>query len=70
MFDNFLTMFVSKRQTEQEEPEIGQLREWLPKLSGESRAYIRGASQALLYAQEGFDFSRMKTKNARTTKEK
>ena len=41
-----------KQETEQEEPEIGLLKEWLPKISGESRAYIKGASKALLYAQE------------------
>jgi hypothetical protein len=46
-------MLDIKRQTEQEEAEIGLLREWLPKISGEYRAYIKGALKALLYAQEG-----------------
>ena len=36
----------------QEEQEIGLLREWLPKIDGECRAYIKGATEALLYAQE------------------
>jgi len=45
-------MMDLKQETEQEEPEIGLLKEWLPKISGESRAYIKGASKALLYAQE------------------
>jgi len=35
-----------------EEPEISLLREWLPRISSEYRAYIKGASQALLYVQE------------------
>ena len=35
-----------------EEQEIGLLREWLPKIGGERRAYIKGATKALLYAQE------------------
>jgi hypothetical protein len=40
------------QQIEQEDEEIGLLREWLPKIGLGSRAYIRGASQALLYVQE------------------
>jgi len=39
-------------ETLQEEQEIGLLKEWLPKISGECRAFLKGASQALLYAQE------------------
>jgi len=35
-----------------EEQEIGLLRELLPKIDGECRAYIKGATKALLYAQE------------------
>jgi len=46
-------MIVNKQQeTVQEEKEIGLLREWLPKIRGECRAYIKGAVKALLYAQE------------------
>jgi hypothetical protein len=45
-------MVETMQQSEQEEPEIGLLREWLPKISGEYRAYLKGASEALLYAQE------------------
>jgi len=37
----------------QEEQEIGLLRELLPRIDGERRAYIKGATTALLYAQEG-----------------
>jgi hypothetical protein len=45
-------MIEIEQQPEQEEAEIGLLREWLPKISGENRAYLKGASEALLYAQE------------------
>ena len=37
---------------EYEEAEIKLLKEWLPKISGENRAYIKGVTKALLYAQE------------------
>ena len=40
------------QETTLEEQEIGLLRELLPKISGEYRAYIKGATEALLYAQE------------------
>ena len=33
-------------------PEISQLKEWLSSVSGEYRAYLKGASKALLYVQE------------------
>jgi hypothetical protein len=46
-------MEEKERQAEQEELEIGLLREWLSKIDGERRAYIKGASEALLYVQEG-----------------
>ena len=36
----------------QEEQEIRLLKEWLPRISIEFRAYIKGAVKALLYAQE------------------
>jgi hypothetical protein len=39
-------------ETDEEEQEIGLLKAWLPKISREHRAYIKGASEALLYAQE------------------
>ena len=56
-------MWETKHQQEQEEPEIRLLEEWLPKISGEYRAYIKGATQALLYAQEGISgtFTGLKT---------
>ena len=44
-------MYLEQEKT-QEEQEIGLLREWLPKIDGECRAYIKGATEALLYAQE------------------
>jgi len=41
-----------KKETIREEKEIKLLREWLPIISDECRAYIKGATQALLYAQK------------------
>jgi hypothetical protein len=46
-------MMSIKQETVLEEPDIKLLKEWLPKVSGERLAYIKGASLALLYAQEG-----------------
>ena len=43
---------LERQETALEEQEIGLLREWLPKIGGERRAYIKGATKALLYAQE------------------
>ena len=48
----YVTMLHSKQEIATEEQEIGLLKEWLPKISGKDRAYIKGATQALLYAQE------------------
>ena len=45
-------MFQSKQDTDIEELKPELLKEWLFKIDGESRAYIMGASKALLYAQE------------------
>ena len=45
-------MVESKSMAEFEDPEIGQLKEWLSKVSGDNRAYLKGASKALLYVQE------------------
>ena len=45
-------MVAFGQKTECEEPEIGLLKEWLPKIGGEKRAFIKGASKALLYVQE------------------
>jgi hypothetical protein len=47
-------MLLSDQEINLEDPEIKLLKEWLPKISGEWRAYIKGASKALLYAQETF----------------
>jgi hypothetical protein len=44
---------MKENKTSREEREIMLLKERLPKISNECRAYIKGASQALLYAQEG-----------------
>ena len=41
-----------KQEPVTEEQEIRLLREWLPRIGGECRAYIKGATQALLYVQE------------------
>ena len=40
-----------------EKPEINLLEEWLAKISEDHLAYIKGASQALLYAQEEYKHS-------------
>jgi hypothetical protein len=45
-------MMYQEQETVHEEQEIGLLEEWLPRINGECRAYIKGAVQALLYAQE------------------
>jgi hypothetical protein len=49
------------QQPMQEEAEIELLREWLPKISGVNRAYLKGASEALLYAQEGMGGEEVKS---------
>jgi hypothetical protein len=41
-----------EQETAFEEQEIGLLRELLPRIDGKCRAYIKGATTALLYAQE------------------
>ena len=48
----FITMMQFEQETAQEEQEIKLLKEWLPRISMEFRAYIKGATKALLYAQE------------------
>jgi hypothetical protein len=45
-------MLLFEQETATEEQEIELLKEWLPRIGGECRAYIKGATQALLYAQE------------------
>jgi len=45
-------MMQFEQETAQEEQEIKLLKEWLPRISMEFRAYIKGATKALLYAQE------------------
>lgn len=48
-------MEVIKQQKKHEEPDITLLQEYLPKLNVETRAYIKGAVKALVYAQENND---------------
>ena len=38
-----------------DDQEIELLEEWLPLLSARERAYLKGATEALLYAQEDTD---------------
>ena len=45
-------MVATSGQMEYEELEICLLKKWLPLISREYRSYIKGASKALLYAQE------------------
>jgi hypothetical protein len=45
-------MIVLEQETAREEQEIGLIKECLLKINGECRAYIKGATEALLYAQE------------------
>jgi hypothetical protein len=45
-------MVSINQQTIKDGSEISLLREWLPKISGECRAFIKGSTQALLYVQE------------------
>ena len=47
-----ITMMNQEPQKDYDEPEISQLKEWLSKVNGEDLAYLKGASKALLYAQE------------------
>jgi len=43
---------LSKQEIDPETPEIELLKEWLSGISRENRAYIKGATKALLYVQE------------------
>ena len=42
--------------------EIKLLKQWLPRISTEERAYLKGASKALLYAQEN-EVSKLEEQN-------
>lgn len=46
-----LTMIANRQTYKQEEQDFQFLKEWLPKISAVSRAYLKGASKALLYVQ-------------------
>jgi len=45
-------------QPDSDTQEIELLEEWLPALSAKERAYIKGATKALLYAQEDTELPR------------
>ena len=45
------SMLENNMQTDHDDQEIALLEEWLPSLSTRERAYIKGATEALLYAQ-------------------
>jgi hypothetical protein len=45
-------MMEKMKQPDFDESEIKLLKEWLPKLSTEYRAFIKGAAKALYYVQE------------------
>jgi len=44
---------------DQDDQEIALLEKWLPSLSVKERAYFKGATEALLYAQEDYDVLRL-----------
>ena len=39
-----------------DDPEIGELKAWLSRASGECLAYLKGATEALLFVQENHGF--------------
>ena len=45
-------MLKEEDKGEEENDDIRLLEEWLPKIQKESRNYIKGAAEALLFAQE------------------
>ena len=55
---------ANEQQAEYKEPDINELKEWLLKISGEYRAYIKGASEALIYAQENQGIAMETDKNS------
>lgn len=60
-------MLHSIQEIDQEEQKIELLREWLSKISSEKRAYIKGASEALIHVQEisGDVFEKANSEEAR-----
>ena len=60
-------MIQSRQENDPEEPEPEVFKEWLSRISSESRAYIKGASEALIYIQEisGETFKRVSIKEAK-----
>ena len=45
-------MYDSGKKPDCDEPDIDQIKEWLSSVSGEYRAYLKGALEAFLYVQE------------------
>ena len=43
------------KETDLEEPKTELLKAWLSRISSENRAYIKGASEALIHVQENSD---------------
>ena len=50
-------MVETRQKPEPNEAEISLLEEWLPKVRGEHRAYLKGAARALFFVQEHLDIS-------------
>ena len=45
-------MFNEEKTEDSEDQDLRLLEEWLPKLSKDKRSYLKGATEALFYAQE------------------
>ena len=45
-------MLQTEQEIDKEEQKLELLRKWLSGISGEKRAYIKGATEALIHAQE------------------
>jgi len=45
--------------SDHDDHEIALLEKWLPSLNAQERAYFKGATEALLYAQEDYDVLRL-----------
>ena len=45
-------MLKEEKKGDRENEDIRLLEEWLPKINRENRAYLKGAAEALVYAQE------------------
>jgi len=45
-------MFIEEKTKDSEDQDLRLLEQWLPKLSKAKRAYLKGAAEALFFAQE------------------